>query len=340
MAQTEITGARGPSSTAVGAVLLAGVMSACTFDVPALGQSGRSSEFQPVRVLGPQRPITDPPLIEAAQAGSRVTNNELVLGVTVEGQARAYPINMLTGPAREIINDTLGGVPIAATWCHLCHNAIVYNRRVGERTLTLTVSGMLWNRNLVIMDVETRSLWSHLLGRAMSGTLRGRELSTVPSVLTTWEEWRREHPRTTVLAMSRSSREFVRAFYRNPEQFVFGFNAGGRQYHGSFSVLQRNPVLNLRLRSEDLLITFDPGSTAARLFERTVEGRELTFSATADGRMKDEETGTIWDRSTGQALQGPLKEQSLRQRVGMPAFATSWKTFHPRSRDVRPNDGQ
>ena len=72
--------------------------------------------FRPQRVLPARPAIVHPPAIPAGQVTDQVGNNELVLGVVVEGQARAYPINMLTGPSREIVNDTLGKRPIAATW--------------------------------------------------------------------------------------------------------------------------------------------------------------------------------------------------------------------------------
>ncbi len=72
--------------------------------------------FRPQRVIPRQPPIVRPPVVAADKVTQQVDDRELVLGVVVKGQARAYPINMLTGPRREIINDTLGGRPIAATW--------------------------------------------------------------------------------------------------------------------------------------------------------------------------------------------------------------------------------
>jgi hypothetical protein len=83
---------------------------------PRSAGAENTREFRPRRVLGPQPAITNPPVLRADQVRDQVTDNELVVGVVVGGEARAYPINMLTGPRREIINDTLGGVPIAATW--------------------------------------------------------------------------------------------------------------------------------------------------------------------------------------------------------------------------------
>ncbi|GEM_PF-3589908 len=74
-------------------------------------------EWTPLAVTKPYRPpIVDAPIVAAGEVKDEVTDNELVLGVVVNGEARAYPINMLTGPSREIINDTLGGTAIAATW--------------------------------------------------------------------------------------------------------------------------------------------------------------------------------------------------------------------------------
>jgi len=77
---------------------------------------GGQLRFKPERVVGPQPPITHFPILEAGEADRKLNPAELVLGVVVNGEPRAYPINMLTGPSREILNDTLGGRPIAATW--------------------------------------------------------------------------------------------------------------------------------------------------------------------------------------------------------------------------------
>ena len=75
-----------------------------------------SGDFKPRRVLKAQPAITRPKTLAADQVKGQVTDEELVIGLELNGQARAYPINMLTGPRREIINDTIGGTPIAATW--------------------------------------------------------------------------------------------------------------------------------------------------------------------------------------------------------------------------------
>jgi len=92
------------------AVLLVGVASSSLFAQHA------ESEFRPVRVLVRQRVITDFQVSPVSDVRDMLNPSELVLGVTVGDHSRAYPINMLTGPKREILNDTLGGKAIAATW--------------------------------------------------------------------------------------------------------------------------------------------------------------------------------------------------------------------------------
>ncbi len=213
---------------------------------------------------------------------------------------------------------------------------MVYTTKVGNRTLNLAVSGMLWNRSLVMIDEETRSLWSHLLGEAMQGPLKGTQLAAVPAEMVTWEAWRREHPRTTVLNLSRTSRNYVKQFYRRPQDFVFGWIENGQSYAAGFDMLIENPVLNLKLGKSAMVVTFDKDSTAAHLFSTAIDGRTLQFVAGKQGRMTDTNTKTIWSSNTGIALAGALKGKRLKQLVGIVSYARTWKGFHPDSKSVRP----
>ncbi len=197
---------------------------------------------------------------------------------------------------------------------------------------------MLWNRSLVMIDEETKSLWSHLLGEAMQGQLKGTKLEAIPAEMVTWEAWRREHPKTTVLNLRRTSRNYVKQFYRRPQDFVFAWVESGQPYSAGFAMLQKNPVLNLKLRKSSILVTFDRDSTAAHRFSSVVDNLALQFVTAKQGRMKDTQTGSIWNRNTGVALEGPLKGKRLKQQVGIVSYARTWKVFHPDSRTVRPSE--
>ncbi len=134
-----------------------------------------------------------------------------------------------------------------------------------------------------------------------------------------------------MLDLSRTRRDFVKDFYRHPGDFVYGLIEGGQAYHLSFASLLEQPVVNGRLPDSALLVTFDPDSTAARVFDRAVEEQTLTFVAAGPGRMRDEQTGTLWNRNTGLALEGRLKGTALQQRVGIMSFADPWRQFYPDS---------
>jgi len=214
----------------------------------------------------------------------------------------------------------------------------VYARKVKEQALTFVVSGMLWNRSLVMMDQETKSLWSHILGRAMQGDLEGTELESLPSVMATWGTWKREHPETTVLNMSRKKDRFTREFYKDFSEFVYGWMLGRQAYHCTFEVLQAHPILNLDFDGWPVLVTYDPESTGVQMLNRQVENRKLRFEAEGKHLMRDRETGSVWNRNTGMALEGPLRGKHLEHEIGMMSYKKAWDVFHPDSRAVTQKD--
>src|SRR5262249_25411771 len=140
--------------------------------------------------------------------GSEIADDEFVLGVEIAGEARAYPLNMMGTPGSEVVNDRLGGQLVAVTFCGLCEAPLVFSRRLDDKTLTFYVSGMVIGSNMVIKDVETRSEWSQLLGRAVAGPLEGKELQQFPSVWVDWKTWRTAHPRTTAIRLVRGSGKY------------------------------------------------------------------------------------------------------------------------------------
>lgn len=184
-----------------------------------------------------------------------------------------------------------------------------------------------------MMDLETESLWSHLLGRGMDGHHKGTLLKTIPSDITTWAVWKDEHPKTTLLNLKRSSRQFVKDFYQEPGRFVVGFVGNFGMHHVSMEQLLKQPVANIDARGLPLLVTFDPAGTATRVFRRKLEDRLLTFSVDAAGKLVDDQTGSTWNRS-GVAVAGPLKEKALEQQVSIPSFKRAWLTFHSDSRPI------
>lgn len=139
-----------------------------------------------------------------------------VVGVAVEGEARAYPLRVLNW--HEVANDVLGGRPIAVTYSPLCDSVVVFDRRVDGEVLEFGVSGLLFNSNLLMYDRRHgggESLWSQLQRRAVAGPAAraGRRLSALPCSVVTWRQWRERYPDTTVI---RPEPGFARRYRRDP----------------------------------------------------------------------------------------------------------------------------
>lgn len=207
----------------------------------------------------------------------------------------------------------------------------MYARDVDGKRLSFGVSGMLWNRSLVMYDKETGSLWSHILGVAKQGPLRGKKLEQVPSVMTDWKTWSKEHPDGTVALLSRTSKEYRTEFYGNPAQFVLGIAEGGKAKAWGFDRLAKAPAVNDTWDGQPVVVLFDRDSVTARLYSRKVKDRELIFESRG-GKITDRETGSTWEPVTGQAVDGALKDSHLQALPAIVSYRQTWHAFYPESK--------
>jgi hypothetical protein len=143
-------------------------------------------------------PPLDDPRFERAATVDWLVGVEPVLAIEIDGEARAYPIQVMTW--HELVNDTIGGQPVTISFCPLCNSALAYDRRLGDRILDFGTSGRLFNSSLVMYDRQTRSLWSHFDGRAVVGALTGEELTTLPVTTVSWQSFRDAYPDGLVLS--------------------------------------------------------------------------------------------------------------------------------------------
>jgi len=143
--------------------------------------------------------LTGPETV-SVDAADHLRNDDRVVGVSLGGQDRAYPIRALM--YHEAVNDEVGGVPIAVVYCPLCDSVTVVDRRLDDRTYTFGVSGLLYNSNVLLYDRADDALWSQLGFTAVSGPNAGRSLRHLPWKLTTLAEWRRDRPRSTVMTFN------------------------------------------------------------------------------------------------------------------------------------------
>jgi hypothetical protein len=145
-------------------------------------------------------PLRSSKTISAADA-TWLGDGHIVFGITINGQARAYPKRILAW--HEMAIDRVGGVDLTIVYCTLCGTVIPYESSVNGRRLTFGTSGLLYRSNKLMFDEETHSLWSSIEGVPVLGTLvnSGLRLPFRSVVTTTWREWKRDHPTTTVLSL-------------------------------------------------------------------------------------------------------------------------------------------
>ncbi len=142
--------------------------------------------------------IDAPAFVGADEAAEWLADVEPVVALDVGGDARAYPLQILTW--HEIVNDEVGGLPVAVTFCPLCNSAIAFDRRLDGELLEFGVSGNLRNSDLVMYDRQTQSWWQQFTGEGIVGKHAGRELEHLPSLLISFADFRAAHPDGKVLS--------------------------------------------------------------------------------------------------------------------------------------------
>jgi hypothetical protein len=307
-------------------------------------------------------PIDNPAYTDIASADDWIANDEPVIALDVNGDARAYPLQILTW--HEIVNDTIGGTPVAVTFCPLCYAAVTFVRPEidGER-LTFGTTGNLRHSDMVMWDRQTESWWQQFTGEGIVGDLTGETLESIPAPMISWAEFKETHPEGQVLSRDTG---FNRRYGENPyvgyddvnetpflyrgavgDQLppmarVVGIEEGdGRAY--AFQDLEEQRVINDTVAGRPVAVFWAPGTASAMdrrqitgsrdvgavgTFDRRVDGRTLTFQPTGENTFTDEETGSTWTL-LGKATDGPLEGAQLDALVHHHIFWFVWSAFQP-----------
>jgi hypothetical protein len=276
-------------------------------------------------------PSIDTPEFHDAASVDYLGDEDPVIALEIAGDARAYPLEILIW--HELVNDTVGGVPVSVAYCPLCNSVTVYEREIDGRVLDFGVSGLLYNSSLVMYDRQTETLWSHFTGEPLYGALGAADLVSIPATIVGFGTWRQEHPDGLVLSRNTGA---SRNYGVNPypgyddvdsQPFLFegdvdgrftamtrvvGIETGDGSEAAAFPLLdlRERGVLTTTLGDREVVAFWVPGSTSALdadaigrgvdvgatgVFSSTMDGRELTFSAAtvADG------SAIITDDETG-----------------------------------------
>lgn len=191
-------------------------------------------------------------------------------------------------------------------------------------------------------DRETGSEWSHILGEALAGKMKGTTLEIIPSVMTNWGAWLSEHPDTTATMISKTATEFTTEMIReHPEGFGLGLVHDGKARFWRFDRLAAVPVVNDRAQDLEMVVYYDASKHTPYAWERTISvdasadasvatPMVLEFVATDTG-VRDKQTDSLWDLKRGLATSGKLKGQQLRPVPAIVSYTAAWERFHPES---------
>lgn len=308
--------------------------------------------------------IDDAQFITVEQADEWLEEAEPVVYLESNGEVHAYPVQIMIW--HEIVNDTVGGVPVTVTYCPLCNSAVSYRREVAGQTTTFGTSGRLFASALVMYDRLTESLWTHFDGRAVVGALTGAVLEPIPSPLLAWSDFKSAFPEAMVL--DRSATGFSRPYGENPyfgyddettSPFLFRGTVDDRaaakqrvvgvvieDVARAFSLeslaVGEASATNTEVGDAPVVILWKAGQASAldqteisegrdvgsaAVFSPLVDGDRLTFVADG-GEFRDERTSSLWD-ITGTALSGELAGTTLEQIHHLDTFWFAWSTYQP-----------
>lgn len=225
----------------------------------------------------------------------------------------------------------------------------MYARKVGDRTLTFGVSGLLVRNSLVMYDRPTNSLWSHVTGEALDGPLAGKRLQLIASTQASWGSWRRAHPDTLLLAFDQSlTGDPYSIYYRSarlgvdheqadivvdprlkPKEKVIGLRVDGHVKAYSFTALARSRVVNDLVGDVLVVVVFDGATESGAVFRRDPAGVLIFHMGHGALELIDAQTESLWDGLTGTATSGPQKGTVLEQIPITYGFWFAWSDFYP-----------
>ncbi|MBT3360256.1 MAG: DUF3179 domain-containing protein [Rhodospirillales bacterium] len=294
-------------------------------------------------------PALNNPVQTPADEAKYLIPGELVFGVEINGDARAYPLRIMDW--HEMLNDVIGGVPVSLAYCTLCGSGILFETRLDgfDEPLVFGSSGLLYRSNKLMFDRTTDSLWNQFTGRPISGALAGRgiEMKILPIAITSWRQWRATHPHTRVLSLDTGHvRDYSPSgpyghYFDSPDlmfpalsngetrpikDYVFGIRTAGGAKAWPVENFRGTPVINDTVGLINVVLIGNAITRTVRAFRRD----DLVFErATPAGPLTA--NGEPWE-ITETAIVNPAGK-TLPRVAGHVAFSFAWSAFVERARN-------
>ncbi|MEM9584334.1 MAG: DUF3179 domain-containing protein [Pseudomonadota bacterium] len=286
-------------------------------------------------------PSLDNPKLTSADKAIYMRGDDLIFGVSINGDTRAYPLRIMGW--HEMFNEVIGGVPVALAYCTLCGSGILFETKVKgrNRPFVFGSSGFLYRSNKLMFDRQTNSLWNQFTGKPVVGKLANRriELKQRPVVITTWDAWRAQNPQTKILSLDTGHRRdygsgVVYAEYFGSNQLMFPTNVdqrkhkqkdyvfGIRKFGGAkawpLRAFRRRKVINDGMLDTPLVLIGDAKSRTVRAYERG----GLSFKQKGGGLVSND--GQTWRVTEDALISGATQ---LPRVAGHIAYWFAWNGY-------------
>jgi len=290
--------------------------------------------------------IDSPKFISANDGDKFLADSDKVVGININGDIRAYPLQILVW--HEIVNDNVGGIPVAITYCPLCFTNKVFGRTVNNTILEFGTSGKLYNSNLVMSDRLSKSLWSQALGEGIVGKYAGIKLQRLPFDVAYWKDWKDLYPQSKVLSKDTGSARPYGVdpygdYYTSPDilfpisnrdnrlglkEVVIGLEDERLYKAYKLQDIEKLKVINDQFNNNSVAL-FSLHPIMARVFDSSVNGQTLIFQySPTNNKFTDKQTGSQWDFE-GKSVEGPLKGKHLMRLPFDEGYWFEWVAFHP-----------
>jgi len=284
-------------------------------------------------------------LVSAAE--NKIALDKLVIGVSINGQQKAYPIQLIG--YHHQVRDTVSNTPVMITYCTVCRTGRVYRPFVDGKPETFRLVGMD-HFNAMFEDRTTRSWWYQATGEAVAGPLKGKSLEELQSKQTTLGNWLNQYPNSLIMQPDttfnkeykdlaefdkgtlKSSLEKRDSLSWKNKSWVIGVRHGEYSSAYDWNQLVAQKVIQDSLPGLPILVALDKDTVDFNVWNRTVNGAVLHFNRQqSQDTLIDMNTGSKWNND-GLCIEGPLKGQSLQPVQAYQEFWHSWKNFHPNTK--------
>ena len=281
----------------------------------------------------------------AAKEANKIKADKLVIGVIINGEAKAYPIQLIG--YHHQVRDLVGNTPVMITYCTVCRTGRVFSPAVNGKIETFRLVGMD-HFNAMFEDASTKSWWQQATGVAVAGPLQGTALGEIPSQQSTLAAWLRQYPNSLVMqpdtafaedyehmetydkGMGKSKLTKKDSLSWRPKSWVIGvaYNHAVKAY--DWNELVKQKIIQDSLPGLPVVVTLENDTATFHVFDRTVRGKVLSFAKSGNEQLVDN-TRSTWTMD-GRCVEGELKGEKLQMIQAYQEFWHSWKQFHPETK--------